>query len=141
MKDNKTCLVCGTKYTYCSSCSQYASLPLWMNHFHSENCKMIYNTVVGYDQKSITQEEAVSRLSKCNIENMDNPNESIRKILDKIYLCQSDVAVNEISTDCMSDKNDCAVDKEVSDNSNSDMQNTNVSTETVKKTVNRKKKK
>ena len=100
MKNNKTCLVCGTKYTYCSSCSQHASLPLWMNHFHNDNCRKIYNTVVGYNQETVSKEKAIEILSQCDISDVNNFNSNIRECLQKLDMFKSDVStVSEEVTD------------------------------------------
>ena len=60
VKDNKTCILCGKKYSYCSRCSEFDHLPRWMECYCSENCKNIFNILSGYTMKDYTKEEAKS---------------------------------------------------------------------------------
>lgn len=67
VKDNKTCILCGKKYSYCSRCSEFDHLPRWMECYCSENCKNIFNILSGYTMKDYTKEEAKSLLEKCDL--------------------------------------------------------------------------
>ena len=67
VKDNKTCILCGKKYSYCSGCSEFDHLPRWMGCYCSENCKDVFNILSGYNMKHKTKEEAKSLLEKCDL--------------------------------------------------------------------------
>ena len=63
-KNNRTCIICGQDYRYCSACGEDAGKPTWYFIFDSENCHDIYETCVAYRDKEIDQKEAYERISK-----------------------------------------------------------------------------
>ena len=67
IKDNKICILCGKKYSFCNRCEEYDHLPRWMAIYCSENCKNIFNTISGYNMKLKTKEEAASALGECDL--------------------------------------------------------------------------
>lgn len=66
-KNNRTCLCCSKTYTFCLHCSDYDHLPRWMNIFHDENCKNLFDITNEYMAGKITAEEAKERYSKCDL--------------------------------------------------------------------------
>ena len=84
MKYPKKCLCCGTSYEYCGNCYDYRNLPLWMNSFHSEECKNIFQTCTDYNFKLITKEQAQAALSKYDLSNRDKFNPCVKRDLSVI---------------------------------------------------------
>lgn len=87
VRNNKTCILCGTRYTYCNNCAEFSHLPIWMLCYCSKNCKDIFDTLSSYSMKHITKEEAKNILNKCDLTNIDKFNKSnqncIKEILEK----------------------------------------------------------
>ena len=88
-KNNRTCICCGTKYTYCSGCSEYDHLPRWMSIYHDANCREIFTILMDYEIKEITKEQAVERLHKCNLSKRKTFNEKIRNEIEALLKVES----------------------------------------------------
>jgi ribosomal protein S17E len=83
-KNNKKCIVCQTEYTFCPSCSDFDHLPRWMNVYHDENCRNIFNVVSGYTHKRYTKEDAKELLKKCDLSNKHSFKENLNVLIDEI---------------------------------------------------------
>lgn len=81
MRYPRKCLCCGTTYEYCPSCYDYRNLPLWMNSFHGENCKDIFEICTNYNFGLITKEQAKELLSACDLSNTKNFNKCVKRDL------------------------------------------------------------
>ena len=92
MADKRTCLVCGSKYSYCPHCSSDADKPKWYFLFCSENCNELDGILSKYTHKDITIAEAKEQI--------------LRKGLDKMNL------LNEINKDAVADILSYGVKKE-----------------------------
>ena len=56
---NKKCLACGTRYSYCASCSRSDRLgPSWKANFCSEDCMNLWKTLSRYNVGTLSKEEA-----------------------------------------------------------------------------------
>lgn len=84
MKPNKKCVICGTEYEYCSSCSEKKHLPTWKNSFCSENCKIIYDTCVKYSMGNLEKEEAASILRSCDLSKRNKFTPSTKRLVKEI---------------------------------------------------------
>ena len=84
MKYERSCLCCGKKYSYCNNCWDYRNYPLWMNSFHDENCKNIFETCTDYNFKLITKEQAKEALSKCDLSDRANFSACVKRDLNTI---------------------------------------------------------
>lgn len=71
-KNNRTCIICGQGYSYCSHCGEDAGKPTWYFIFDSENCHDIYETCVAYRDKEITQKEAYEKMSVLDTSKLKN---------------------------------------------------------------------
>lgn len=80
----RTCYLCGEQYEYCPNCSEFQHLPYYMQTFHSENCKTIFQTCVDYNMKLITKKQAMNILSQCDLSQSDKFMESVRRDLKTI---------------------------------------------------------
>ena len=82
---NKTCYLCGTRYQYCSTCYQDRMKPSWMNEFHSESCKDIFDICTRFNMDMITKEQAQKELTKCDLSNKENFKSYVQKDLEVIF--------------------------------------------------------
>ena len=85
IRNNKTCIICGKKYTYCSHCDAFEKQPTWMVDFHEENCMDIFYAVSNYNAEVATLEETVNKLEKLDLSNIDNFDKSIKECIEKIF--------------------------------------------------------
>jgi hypothetical protein len=83
-KLNKTCIVCGEKYSYCNTCREYAKQPLWKSLFDKETCKDVFHIVSDYLQGTVDRDTTVDRLSHCDLSNVDNYKQSIRDAIKEL---------------------------------------------------------
>lgn len=84
MKYERKCLCCGASYSYCNNCYDFRNYPLWMNSFHDENCKNIFETCTNYNFKLITKEQAKEALSKYDLSNRANFSACVKRDLNTI---------------------------------------------------------
>ena len=64
MENDRTCLMCGTKYQYCPHCKEYDSTETWKFLFHDKKCLAISEIWYAYRGKEISKEEAKERMSQ-----------------------------------------------------------------------------
>ena len=83
-KLNKTCAVCGTKYSYCPVCSADASKPSWMNMFCSENCKNLFQAATDYYAGELTPGKAKAIVRKSDLSNKINFKPSVQKFINAL---------------------------------------------------------
>ena len=62
-KLNRTCIICGKRYSHCNNCQRDAGKPTWYFIFDGQNCHDIYEVCVAYRDKLITQKEAYEKMS------------------------------------------------------------------------------
>ena len=91
--NNKTCIVCGTKYSYCPFCTQDKYKPTWMSSYHDANCKDVWRTLCAESTGHITKEEAVAKLKTLDLSNISNFKESVQNHIHR--LLSSEEAVEE----------------------------------------------
>lgn len=94
MRYERKCLCCGTSYSYCNNCWDYRGLPAWMNSFHDENCKNVFETCTDYNFKLLTKEQAKDALSKCDLSNRANFSACVQHDL-SVILSENKPAVEE----------------------------------------------
>lgn len=90
---NKTCYLCGSRYKYCSTCSQDRMKPSWMGEFHSEDCKDIFDICTRFNMDMLTKEQAQKELAKCDLSNKKNFKSYVQKDLEVIF--EEDKAVEQ----------------------------------------------
>ena len=72
MAQNRKCLACGTKYSYCPTCSRADALkPSWYSEFCSESCMKIWTTFTKYNMNMLTKNEARSVISDLTLKPID----------------------------------------------------------------------
>ena len=77
IQKNKTCVVCGKQYTYCSGCGFQE--PSYRKSMCSESCRDIYRTLSAYNMDKIDKEEAAARLRACNLSKLNEFKPNIKK--------------------------------------------------------------
>lgn len=69
---NRKCLSCGTKYSYCPSCSRIDALePSWKSEFCSETCMTLWSTLTKYNMEFLTKDEAKDIVSALDLKSID----------------------------------------------------------------------
>lgn len=61
-KNNKECMICGNRYTFCLNCGTYDKLPRWMAMFDEEICRSVFYIISDYKAGIITKNEAKNKL-------------------------------------------------------------------------------
>lgn len=84
-KYNKTCIVCGEKYTFCSGCSEFDKFPRWMGIYHDSNCKDIFHIASEYTEGKINKDEAKELFDTCDLSNKNNFQKNILKVINDVY--------------------------------------------------------
>lgn len=84
LKNNKTCIVCGKKYTFCTGCSEFDKYPRWMGIFDTETCMNVYDITSDFRYGHKTADEALEALEECDLSNKGNFNEVIKSDVEKI---------------------------------------------------------
>ena len=84
-KRNRVCYLCGKKYNYCSSCSQDRSKPAWMEEFHSESCKNIFDICTRFNMGIMTKDEAKAALENCDLTDKANFKDYVQNDLANIF--------------------------------------------------------
>lgn len=84
-KNNKTCIVCGEKYTFCPTCTDTKELEMWRNIYHSENCKKLFHAASGYHAKTITIEEVRAKFDECDLSYKDKLNKNFIEAINAAY--------------------------------------------------------
>lgn len=89
---DRQCLCCGTKYSYCPTCSTDKTKPTWMTEFCSESCKELFETATKYNMKKITKSEAKEILEILDLKEKSAYVDCVQKDLENI-LAEEPVAV------------------------------------------------
>ena len=84
IKNNKVCILCGERYSFCSRCEEFDHLPRWMAIYCSDNCKKIFDAISAYNMKLKTKEEAAKILKECDLSRKSEFKESCQKYIDEI---------------------------------------------------------
>jgi len=83
-QNNKTCITCEKKYTYCNRCDDFATLPKWMTAWCSKRCKDIFNIASSYLTDTIDENEAKQRLESLTLSPEEHYSFGVQKALDKM---------------------------------------------------------
>lgn len=81
---DRQCLCCGTKYSYCPTCSSDKLKPTWMTEFCSESCKELFETATKYNLKKITKPEAKEIIEKLELKEKSAYVDCIQKDMENI---------------------------------------------------------
>lgn len=83
-KNNKTCTVCGKKYSYCVNCYDDRLKPTYMNEFCSETCKDVFEIATRFNLNLITKSEAQSMLELLELKPTEQYTEMIQNDIKNI---------------------------------------------------------
>ena len=64
MAHERTCMMCGEKYQYCSHCDEYDARETWKYLYHDKNCMAIGNIWYAYRGKEITKDQAKEQMNE-----------------------------------------------------------------------------
>lgn len=104
---NRTCILCGKEYKFCSNCKEEYHQPAWKNIYCSENCRMIFNTAVSYVDKSIDIKEAKKRIESCDLSEIDNFKGDIKKAIAEIMAAEiKDMKIIEVKPEDLENKSE-----------------------------------
>ena len=81
----RECYLCGTKYEYCPTCTQDRLKPTWMEEFHSDDCRLIFDICTRFNMKLISKTEAQEALKKCDLSNRENFKSYVKRDLENIF--------------------------------------------------------
>ena len=95
MAHERKCTVCGTTYSYCPRCKQYAADPIWKMNYCSQDCKDLYSTVDKFIFKHISAEDAKKALSGNKVQ---VKNDELKKIIASIYVSEDKEKKNKKKT-------------------------------------------
>ena len=85
-KIKKTCCVCGKEYEiYCPTCREAINQPSWMNIFHDESCKKVYETSSAYLMGMMDAESAKRIFDKCDLSNKDDFKVKFKNVINEVY--------------------------------------------------------
>lgn len=84
--NNRTCLCCGTRYSYCPSCSGADRLkPSWYAEFCSTACKDLWLTCTRFNMKKLTKAEAQSIISTLPLKQTSEYAQCVQRDLENIF--------------------------------------------------------
>ena len=89
-KNNKECICCGTKYSYCNTCSADRDKPTWMRNYCSDNCRKLFNTASDYFAKAITKEDAKKIIDSADLSKMSSFNKGVIQMINEVKMIQND---------------------------------------------------
>lgn len=80
MKKNRTCLCCGTKYSYCPDCGGEDRIkPSWYSQFCNEECKGLWETATKFNMGLMDKKEAKKILSSMELKNKEEYVDFVQK--------------------------------------------------------------
>lgn len=82
--DNKKCIVCGKRYSYCPTCTQDKFKPVWMSLYHDSNCKDIWQTLCAESVGHMTAQEAAEKLRTLDLSNMSAFKENVQNHIQRL---------------------------------------------------------
>ena len=82
---NRECYLCGEDYQYCPTCSQDRMKPAWMEDFHSESCKNIFDICTRFNMGIMSKPEAQEALKSCDLTKRKNFKSYVQHDLEVIF--------------------------------------------------------
>ena len=93
---NHWCVLCGTGYHACDSCSKEKTFTPWRTLTDTIEHYKIFTILKDYNNKLIDRDRAKELLSGLDLSEKDNYKESAKKVLADIYM---NTNVNPVNTD------------------------------------------
>lgn len=92
---DKHCIVCGAHYEYCGNCDKFKNMPRWMESFHDNNCRVIFNTIMEYRTGIKTPAECAEILKNCDLSYRDKLRDGLDEFVTAILADGADAAKEE----------------------------------------------
>jgi len=67
MANERICIVCGSKYNYCSRCPGADKKQTWKNIYDTEDCMTLFNVCSSFKNNRISKNEANKQLKDIKI--------------------------------------------------------------------------
>ena len=83
-KLNRTCIICGKRYSYCNNCQRDAGKPTWYFIFDGLNCHDIYEVCTQYRDGEIDEKVAYEKITKLDISRIKNFADATRIQIEEI---------------------------------------------------------
>jgi len=90
-KGQRTCIICGTKYTYCPTCGNGNKNESWRYLYDTILCNKIFDVLSAYAHKHIKKSEAKDQLKSLDIPKGMKFNPEIKKQIDEILVVEPKV--------------------------------------------------
>lgn len=94
-KFDRTCVVCGGHYDYCTNCDQFANYPAFMAMYCSQECVDLFDILTSYTGQSISKKEARKRLQNISGEKTKALKRSMAEAYKQIMLKSADEIATE----------------------------------------------
>ena len=95
-KLNRTCIICGKRYSHCNNCQRDAGKPTWYFIFDGQNCHDIYEICTQYRDGEIDVTTAYEKISKLDISNIKNFAEVTRIQIEEILAKGKDKDIKSV---------------------------------------------
>lgn len=92
-KNNKTCIVCNTRYTFCTHCSDFDYEPRWKALFHDENCKKIFSLLTEYNAGNIDKETAVNSMKELDLSDFSKFKEKLQNEINDLLTIEEPITI------------------------------------------------
>ena len=87
-KGKRTCIICGTTYTYCPTCGNGNKDESWRYLYDTKQCNQIFDILSAYAHKHIKKTEARDQLKSLDIPKGMKFNSEIKKQIDEIMVVE-----------------------------------------------------
>lgn len=84
MVNNRTCFLCGKKYSYCPTCSKDKLKPTWYAMFCSEECHDVDAILSDCTAGNITEEVAAAKLREAKADKIVMNNADSKAYIEKL---------------------------------------------------------
>ena len=81
MANERICIVCGSKYQYCSRCKG-SEKQTWKNIYDTEDCMKLFNVCSAFKNNHIAKNDAAAQLKEINVP--EQLNKHYQDIVDEI---------------------------------------------------------
>ena len=95
---DRTCLICGAKYNYCSKCPGAKPDETWKNLYCSKGCKEVFELVSAYKNGHINASEAKMKLKSPNIDLSKKGQfaDEYKSVVDELIAQESEKKTDEV---------------------------------------------
>lgn len=95
MAKNRTCFICGNKYSYCPSCERDKMKPSWYSLFCGDICKEINSILSANTAKKMSDKEASEKIKNINASKMSIKNDLVKSRIDELLKYKEEVKASK----------------------------------------------